>query len=64
MAIEVIEKSCSTILMELRQGRFTLAELELLHRIFQELVNVTGDKLKHARQKTKSSRIDLDWKER
>ncbi len=45
MAIDTIEKSCLTILKELKRGQFTRLDLELLQKIFQEIVNVTKKKL-------------------
>ena len=45
MAVDIIEKSCLTILNELKRGQFTRPELELLQRLFQEIVNVTKKKL-------------------
>lgn len=45
MAVDIIEKSSLTILKELKRGQFTRAELELMQRLFQEIVNATKKKL-------------------
>jgi len=45
MTIEIIEKSCLTIIKELKQNKFTQKDLEFLERFFQTIVDITKQKL-------------------
>lgn len=51
--IEIIEKSCLTILKVLKRGKFTRPELEFLKRFSQEIVSVTEKKLSNSPEKEK-----------
>ena len=45
MAINIIEQACLKILSELKSNKFTRPKMELLHKLFSELVKITGKKL-------------------
>ena len=46
MKLDKIERSCTTILSELKSGKFTKNELVMLNQFFTKVVEVTGKMLK------------------